>query len=130
MIFCVSIFIFSLELTVRERLNENDFRHWYGTFFGSAILYYLIKPCSKFFYNNWKTLWQRHLKRYITAEDFTDMDHHINSIFLSKFLLTKISAGTGIIIICTIRTCSSKNIAPIHFTYYCMLHFLSNKPSL
>ena len=26
--------------------------------------------------------------------------------------------------------CSSKKIAPRHFTYYCMLLFLSNKPSL
>ena len=25
-----------------------------------------------------KTLWQRYLERYITVEDFMDMDHHIN----------------------------------------------------
>ena len=38
MIFCVSIFIFCLELTEREQLNENDFRHCYDIFSESAIL--------------------------------------------------------------------------------------------
>ena len=38
MIFCVLIFIFSLEPTVREQLDENDFRHYYGNFFESTIL--------------------------------------------------------------------------------------------
>ena len=32
MVFCVSIFIFRLEQTVREQLDENDFRHCYGIF--------------------------------------------------------------------------------------------------
>ena len=37
MIFCVSIFIFCLERTVSEQLDENDFRHYYGIFFESTI---------------------------------------------------------------------------------------------
>ena len=37
MIFCVSIFIFCLEATVREQLNENDSCHYYGIFFESTI---------------------------------------------------------------------------------------------
>ena len=38
MLFCVLIFIFSLEPTVKEQLDENDFRHYYGNYFGSTIL--------------------------------------------------------------------------------------------
>ena len=38
MIFCVFIFIFCLETTVREQLDENDFHHYYGNFFESTIL--------------------------------------------------------------------------------------------
>ena len=38
MIFCVFIFIFCLEPTVREQLDENDFRHYYGIFFDYTIL--------------------------------------------------------------------------------------------
>ena len=38
MIFCVLIFIFSLEPTVREQLDENDFRHYYDNFFECTIL--------------------------------------------------------------------------------------------
>ena len=37
MIFFVSIFIFCLEPMVREGLDENDFRHYYGIFFESTI---------------------------------------------------------------------------------------------
>ena len=61
MIFCVFIFIFRLEPTVREQLDENNFRHYYGIFFESTILN-LLDHISKFFRNNYKTLWQRHLK--------------------------------------------------------------------
>ena len=38
MIFCVLIFIFCLEPKMREQLDENDFRHYYGIFSESAIL--------------------------------------------------------------------------------------------
>ena len=37
MIFCVSIFIFCLELTVREQLDEDDFRRYDRFFFYSTI---------------------------------------------------------------------------------------------
>ena len=44
---------------------------------------------SKFFCNNYKALWQRHLAQCITAEDFTDMDHHMNQFFLEWISLNK-----------------------------------------
>ena len=37
MIFCVSIFTFCLEPIIREELDENYFRHYYGIFFESII---------------------------------------------------------------------------------------------
>ena len=37
MIFCVSIFTFCLEPMIREELDENNFRHYYGIFFESII---------------------------------------------------------------------------------------------
>ena len=89
MIFCVSIFIFCLEPTVRKQLDENDFRHCYVIFWEVLFWNYLIKPCSKFFRNNYKTLWQQYLKRYITVENFTDMGHHSNWFFLEYISLNK-----------------------------------------
>ena len=87
MVFCVSFFILFLEPTVREQLNENDFRHCYGFSFAKVPFWnYFIKLGSKFFRNNYKTLRQRRLKRFITVEDFTDMDHHMNYFFLEKYL--------------------------------------------
>ena len=47
MVFCVSIFIFRLEQTVREQLGENDFRHCYGIFFESTILKLLDQAMFK-----------------------------------------------------------------------------------
>ena len=49
MVFCVSIFIFRLEQTVREQLDENDFRHCYGIFFESMILKLLDQAMFKVF---------------------------------------------------------------------------------
>ena len=49
--------------------------------------------------------------------------------FLNKFLETKIDKRARKINYIIIRACSSKNIAARHFTYYCMLLSLSNKPS-
>ena len=37
MIFCVSIFIISLKPTLREELDENNVRHYYGNFFENTI---------------------------------------------------------------------------------------------
>ena len=42
MIFCVSIFIFCLELTVREQLDEDDFRRYDRFFFKVPFRNYLI----------------------------------------------------------------------------------------
>ena len=47
MIFCVSIFNFCLEPTVREQLDENDFCHYYGIFFESTIAKLLITAMFK-----------------------------------------------------------------------------------
>ena len=38
MIFCLFIFIIPLEPTLREQLDENDFRHYYVNFFENTIL--------------------------------------------------------------------------------------------
>ena len=55
MIFCVSIFIFRLEPTVREQLDGNDFRHCYGIFFESTILKLLDQASFKVFAQQYKT---------------------------------------------------------------------------
>ena len=78
MIIFVFIFIFCLEPSVREQVDENEFRHCYVIFPKVPLWNYLIKPCSNFFRNNYKIISQRYLKRYITVDDFMDMDHHIN----------------------------------------------------
>ena len=53
MIFCVLIFIFCLEPTIREQMDENNFRHYYGVFFRkyhSETTWSQL--CSKLFCNN------------------------------------------------------------------------------
>ena len=77
-------FIFCLEPTVTEQLDENNFRHYFCIFFQKYHSETICSQlCSKFFRNNYKPFWQRHLKRYITVvEDFTDMHHHMNQFFL------------------------------------------------
>ena len=66
MVFHVFIFIFLFRNNGKwEQLDENDFRHCYGIFFESVILNLLdhkSQPYLKFFFNNCKTTWQRHLK--------------------------------------------------------------------
>ena len=73
MIFCVSIFIFCLEPTIREQLDENDFRHCYGIFFRK---YHSETTWSSHVQSSFATITTLFLKRYITVEDFTDKDHH------------------------------------------------------
>ena len=46
MIFCVSIFIFCSEPTVKEQLDENNFRHGYVIFPESTILKLLDQQSS------------------------------------------------------------------------------------
>ena len=45
--FFVLIFIFCLEQTVREQLDENDFRHYYGIFSKVPFWNYLITALFK-----------------------------------------------------------------------------------
>ena len=47
MIFCASIFIICLEPTVREQLDQNDFRHCYGITFESPTLKLLDQAMFK-----------------------------------------------------------------------------------
>ena len=69
-------------------------------------------------------------ERYFTVEDLrTWINIHTNS-FLNKYHEMKMGEGAVEIISCTnIRACSLKNIASGHFTSYCILLCLSNKPS-
>ena len=114
----------------KEYLNENNFRHGYCNYFRSAVLqvtWFLL--CSKFFFNNHKAHWQRHLKDTLQVNSLqTWINIHTNS-FLGKYYEIKMGEDTLEIISCTkIRACSLKNIAPGHFTYHCILLCLSNKP--
>ena len=86
MIFCVSIFIFRLEPTVREQLDENDFRRCYGIFFESTILKLLDQAMFKVLsqqlqdtdYGIWNdTLQLKILRAWITIW---------TNFFLSKYL--------------------------------------------
>ena len=137
MIFCVSIFIFCLESTVTEQPDGNDFRHYYDFFFRN---YHSETTCcyvqssfatiTKHFDNG---IWNDTLQLKISQTCITIW----TNFFLSKYLWMKIGKSARKIIICTImRVCSSKNIAPRHFTsfhilfHYCMLLFVSNKSSL
>ena len=127
-IFRVFIFIFRLEPAVREQLDESNFHHYYGIFSESTILN-LLDHISKFFRNNYETLWQRHLKDTLQLKILRRWINIRTNYFLSKFLETKMDESAWKIIHTIIRACSSKNIAPRHFTYYCMLPFFSNKHS-
>ena len=69
MIFCVFSFIFRLEPTVREQLEENNFRHYYDIFFESTILN-LLESTSQQLRNTLTKAFERHL----TVEYFTDTD--------------------------------------------------------
>ena len=92
---------------------------------------YLIKLCSNFCRNNYKAFWKRHLNGYIQLKISRIWITIWTNFFSSKYLQIKIGEGAWKMITYTIiRACSSKNITPKHFTYYCMLLFLSNKPSL
>ena len=82
MIFCVSIFIFRLEPTVREQLDENDFRRCYGIFFESTILKLLDQAMFKVLSQQLQdtltmAIWSDTLQLKIS-----DMDHQMNYFFL------------------------------------------------
>ena len=84
----------------REQLNENDVRHSYGIFFFENVIL-KHKVLSQRLRGTLTTAFEKHL----TVEHFTNLNQH------------------------TCRACSSENISPRHLTYYCMLLFLSHKPS-
>ena len=128
--FCVLIFIFCLEPTVREQLDENDFRHYYGIFFESTILKLLdhsyVQSCFATIRRHFGTrIWNDALQLKISRTWISIGTSYFLSICLEK----KIDESPWKIIYIIIRAYSSKNIAPRHFTHYCMLLFLSNNLS-
>ena len=132
MMFCVSFFIFCFEPTVTEKLDENNFHQHYGIFFDSTILKLLdhsyvqssFATITKYFDNS---IWNNALQLKILWTWITIW----TNFFLGKYLSTKIYIAAWKIIIYTIILgCSSKNIAPKYLTYYCVLLFLTNSPSL
>ena len=69
-------------------------------------------------------------ERHLTITDLrTWINIHAN-YFLGKYDETQMGEGGREVISWTkIRACSLKNIVPRHFIYYCILLFLSSKPS-
>ena len=131
MIFCVVIFIFCLEPTVRQQLDENDFRHHYGIFFESTILKlldhsYVQSSFAKSRRHFGNEIWNIVLRLKILRTWISIGTHY----FLSKFLETKIDESAWKIIYIIIWACFSNNIAPRHFTYYGMLFFSQIKKIL
>ena len=84
--YSVFSFLFCLELTVREQLDESDFRHYYGIFFEGTMVKLLG---HSYVQSSFATI-TRHfdngipLKRNLTVEDFTDIDQHRNYSGLSN----------------------------------------------
>ena len=101
MVFRVFVFIFCLETTLmREQLDETDLRRCYGNFFSKASFRtYLITAMFKVLSQQLRGTLITACERYPTIEDITDM------------------VNIGV------------KPAPRRLTYYCMLLFLSNKPS-
>ena len=141
MIFCVSFFIFCLEPTVREQLDEDDFRHCYGIFFRkyrsettwSSHVQSSFATITRHFDND---IWNNTLQLKILLTWITIWTNWVNIFskylsFLGKYLETIIDDGAWTYTIYTIIPAYSlKNIAPRYFTYCCMLLILSNKPGL
>ena len=107
--------------------DENDFRHYYSIFQSIILklLYHSYVQSSfvtiRMHFDNsiWNyTLQLKILRTWISVG---------TNYFLSNFLEIKIDESAWKIIYTIIRAGSSKNIAPWHFTYCCMLLFLSNK---
>ena len=74
--------------------------------------------------------WQWHLKNTLQLKILRTPISICANSFLIKYLEMKIDEDAWKIISCTkILAAFSKNIAPRHFTTFCMLLFLSHKPS-
>ena len=123
-------FIFFRSNDMKEHLVKNEFRHRYGNYFKSAVLKVTwFQLYSNFFLNNYEAHWQRHLKDTLQILQ-TWINIHANSI-LGKYHEMKTGEGDLEIISCTkIRACSLKNVASVHFTFYCIVLCLSNKPGV
>ena len=112
-------FFFFLETTVRE---NNSIRPT-----SDAIIVFFRKYHSE---NTWSQLcskffpWQRHSKGTLQLKILRIWINIGANFFLSKYLETKINTSYT-----KIQACSSKNIASKHLNYYCMLLYLSHKPS-
>ena len=84
----------------REQMDENDFRRCYSDFFSKMSFWkYFITAMFKVFLNSYEAPWQRHLKEALQL----------------KILRTWINIAV--------------EAAARHLVYYCILLFLSNKPS-
>ena len=113
MVFCIFIFILLFRTNGwKEHLDGNNFRHSFNNYFDSAILKVTWSHWHRFLKDN---LQLKILLRWVNIR--------ANS-FLGEYHETKINADVRKIISCTkLRGCSSKNIAPRHFTHYCILLF-------
>ena len=130
MIFCAFIFIFCLEPTVKKQPMTTTSVTIMVFFLKKPSWNYLITAMLKVLsqilggtLNNgiWNDTFQlKILQAWISIG---------TNYFLSKFLETTFGKSAWKIVYTIIRDCSSKNIALRHFTYYCMLLFLSNRPS-
>ena len=111
--YCVSIFIFCLEPTVREKLDENDFRHCYGIFskvpFRNHLITAMFKVLTQQLQSTLKTPFEtiQYSWRFNGYRSPYELFFSWVNIFKRKSV-----KGTGKIIIYTIGACSSKNIAP------------------
>ena len=112
-------------------MDGNDFRHSYGDYFESIILkitWYQL--CSKLFLNDYEGHWQWPLKDTLQLKIIRTRINVRAISFLGKYHETKTGEGAWEVISWTkIRACSTKNTVQRHFTYYCILLSLSNKPS-
>ena len=102
-----------------EHLDENNFRHSYGNYFESAILkvtWYQL--CSKFILNIYEAHWQRHLKDTLQLKILREW------INIRASLPWLISWNENE------RRCPENFLLyEEHSIYYCILLFLSSKPS-
>ena len=95
--FSVFIFIFCLEPTVREQLDENDFRHYFGIFFKGTIMKLLDQSYVQAFL-------QRHLKDILRKTSLKDI------------LRTWINIGTNSFLSKNIKGKSTKLPGKLSFT--------------
>ena len=93
-------FLFQRNNSKREEMDGNNFCCCYGNFLGRFYSESTwYQLCSKFFLNNYKPPWQQHLKDTLQLK------------ILWMWINVSVEPATR------------------HLTYYCMLLFLSNKPS-